>query len=133
MVKVKNKAVSKAQATTNVAAPTRVENGTKPSSLTLDDFTSEYREVVKALLALKRKNAAGAGNLNNPDLEKIVEQAVMRVVHVGQKQHIPPAKVIQMVAGGSDSARSQRSWQPQKALESRTGMLAGSSRLRKIG
>ncbi|MFJ5337233.1 hypothetical protein ACIPTZ_20175 [Pectobacterium sp. CHL-2024] len=124
------KAKSKTSATTKVVVFARIENGTKPQSLTLDDFTSEYREVVKELLALKRNNAAV---VNSATRENVVEQAVMRVVHVGQKQHIAPAKVRQMVVGGSESARSQRSWQPQKALERRSGMLAGSSRLRKIG
>ncbi|QOL14069.1 hypothetical protein [Dickeya dianthicola] len=133
MAKVRSKTVSKTPATTKVVVSARVENGTKPRSLTLDDFTSEYREVVKELLALKRKNAAGAVTLDDATHENVVEQAVMRVVHVGQKQHIAPAKVRQMIASGSEFARSQRSWQPQKALERRSGMLAGSSRLRKIG
>ncbi|ADM97802.1 hypothetical protein [Dickeya dadantii] len=133
MAKVKSKTVSKTPATTKVVVSARVENGTKPQSLTLDDFTSEYREVVKELLALKRKNAAGEATLDDATHENVVEQAVMRVVHVGQKQHIAPAKVRQMIASGSESARNQRSWQPQKALERRSGMLAGSSRLRKIG
>ncbi|MEI7186105.1 hypothetical protein [Dickeya dianthicola] len=129
MAKVK----SKTPATTKVVVSARLENATKPRSLTLDDFTSEYREVVKELLALKRKNAAGAATLDDATHGNVVEQAVMRVVHVGQKQHIAPAKVRQMIASGSEFARSQRSWQPQKALERRSGMLAGSSRLRKIG
>lgn len=133
MAKVKSKAANEAPANVKVVVSARAENVTKPRSLTLDDFTSEYREVVKELLALKRKNATGADNLNNPTLQNVVEQAVMRVVHVGQKQHIAPAKVRQMVASGSDSARGKRNWQSEKTLERRAGMLAGSSRLRKIG
>ncbi|MEG7406210.1 hypothetical protein V6D98_15700, partial [Serratia marcescens] len=78
-------------------------------------------------------NTVRAATPNDTTYESIIEQAVMRVVHVGQKQHIAPAKVRQIVAGGSESARTQRSWQPQKGLERRSGMLAGSSRLRKIG
>ena len=133
MAKVKGKAVSKTPSTAKVVVSARIENGTKPRSLTLDDFTSEYREVVKELLALKRKNAVRAATIDDAIHESIIEQAIMRVVHVGQKQHLAPAKVRQMVASSSESARSQRSWQPQKALERRSGMLAGSSRLRKIG
>ena len=133
MAKVKHKAVSEAPANVKAVVSARAENVTKPQSLTLDDFTSEYREVVKELLALKRKSATGAENLNNSTVQHVVEQAVMRVVHVGQKQRIAPAKVRQMVASGSDSARGKRNWQPEKALERRAGMLAGSPRLRKIG
>ncbi|MCS3432936.1 hypothetical protein [Klebsiella sp. BIGb0407] len=127
------KAKSKMPANEKVVVSAHIENGAKVQSLTLDDFTSEYREVVKELLVLKRKNAAGAASINNATHENIIEQAVMRVVHVGQKQHIAPAKVRQMVTGSAESARGQQSWQPQKALERRTGMLAGPSRLRKIG
>ena len=133
MAKVRSKSISTTPAIGNAVVSVRVGNGNKSRPLTLDDFTSEYREVVKELLALKRQNAAKSRNLDNPVLNRVVEQAVMRIVHVSQKQSIAPAKVRQMVSSGSNSALRQRSWQPQKDLERRSGMLAGASRLRKIG
>lgn len=57
-----------------------------------DDFTNEYRAVVKELLTLKRKNAVKSGNFDNPVLNRVVEQAVMRIVYVGQKQKMAPSK-----------------------------------------
>lgn len=105
----------------------------KPAALTLDDFTGEYRNIVKDVLAMKRNSALLSGKSANPVLVKVVEQAVMRVVHVGQKQSIAPSKVREMVAASSDAARSNPDWKPQKALERRAGMLAGSPRLRKLG
>lgn len=133
MAIVKRKSVNAAPATGKAIVSVHVENGKKPGPLTLDDFTSEYRAVVKELLTLKRKNAVKSGNFDNPVLNRVVEQAVMRIVYVGQKQKIAPSKVRQMVTSGSNSARSQRNWQPQKALERSSSMLAGASRLRKIG
>ncbi|EAA2596421.1 hypothetical protein EZ821_06825 [Salmonella enterica subsp. enterica serovar Adelaide] len=133
MAIVKRKSVNAASATGKAIVSVHVENGKKPGLLTLDDFTSEYRAVVKELLTLKRKNAVKSGNFDNPVLNRVVEQAVMRIVYVGQKQKIAPSKVRQMVTSSSNSARSQRNWQPQKALERSSGMLTGASRLRKIG
>lgn len=133
MAKVKRKSVNTTPASGNTIVSVHAENGKKPGPLTLDDFTSEYRAVVKELLILKRQSAIKSGDYDNPVLNKVVEQAVMRIVYVGQKQRIAPSKVRQMVASGSNSARSQRNWQPQKTLERSSGMLAGASRLRKIG
>ncbi|EBL1426530.1 hypothetical protein FPC62_07955 [Salmonella enterica] len=133
MAIVKRKSVNAASATGKAIVSVHVENGKKPGLLTLDDFTSEYRAVVKELLTLKRKNAVKSGNFDNPVLNRVVEQAVMRIVYVGQKQKIAPSKIRQMVTSSSNSARSQRNWQPQKALERSSGMLTGASRLRKIG
>ncbi|WP_368889387.1 hypothetical protein [Morganella morganii] len=133
MAIVKRKSVNAAPATGKAIVSVHVENGKKLTPLTLDDFTSEYRAVVKELLTLKRKNTVKSDNFNNPVLNRVVEQAVMRIVYVGQKQRIAPSKVRQMVTSGSNSARNQRNWQPQKALERSSGMLVGASRLRKIG
>ncbi|PKB91398.1 hypothetical protein A8A01_01410 [Ewingella americana] len=133
MAIVKRKSVNAAPATGKAIVSVYVENGKKPGPLTLDDFTSEYRAVVIELLTLKQKNEVKSGNFDNPVLNRVVEQAVMRIVYVGQKQRITPSKVRQMVISGSNSSRSQRNWQPQKALERSSGMLAGASRLHKIG
>lgn len=133
MAIVKRKSVNTIPATGETNVSVHVANGKKPAPLTLDDFTNEYRAVVKELLTLKHNNAVKSGNFDNPVLNRVVEQAVMRIVYIGQKQKIAPSKVRQMVISGSNSALSQRNWQPQKSLERSSGMLAGASRLRKIG
>lgn len=133
MAKVKSKFVPSSRSAPEQIAPARAGNKGKPAALTIDDFTGEYRDVVKEAVAMKRNNALLSGKPVNPALVTVVEQAVMRVVHVGQKQRIAPSKVKEMVAVSSDTARRNPDWQPEKSLERRAGMLAGSTRLRKLG
>jgi len=113
--------------------PKTISKDFKTTTLTLEDFSGEYRDVVKELLAMKRRKAQESGKSPNLIMNKVVEQAVMRVVDVGQKQHLSPSKVKQMVVSSSTAASRTPQWQPQKALERRAGMLAGSTRLIKIG
>lgn len=133
MAKVKSKFVPSSKSAPEQVAPSRAGKKSKSAVLTIDDFTGEYRDVVKEVVAMKRNNALLSGKPVNQAQVTVVEQAVMRVVHVGQKQRIAPSKVKEMVAVSSDAARRNPDWQPQKALERRAGMLAGSARLRKLG
>lgn len=133
MAKVKSIRVNFTQATPKAEAPSRTNKDVRPAALSLDDFTGEYRDVVKELVAIKRQISQASGNPANPTLNKIVEQAVMRIVHVGQKQRIAPSKVRKTVMTSSAQARTTPEWKPQPDLERRAGLLAGSAKLRKIG
>jgi len=133
MAKVKRISADFTPATSKAAAPSRTKKDDRPAALSLDDFTGEYRDVVKELVAMKRQISQESGKPANPILNKIVEQAVMRVVHVGQKQRIAPSKVRKTVMASSAQSRTTPEWKPQADLERRVGMLAGSAKLRKIG
>ncbi|WP_128085363.1 hypothetical protein [Pantoea deleyi] len=133
MAKVKRISEDFTPATSKATAPSRMNKDGTSSALSLDDFTGEYRDVVKELVAMKRQISQASGNPVNPVLNKIVEQAVMRIVHVGQKQRIAPSKVRKNVMASSAQSRITSEWKPQADLERRAGMLAGSAKLRKIG
>lgn len=133
MAKFKRIRANFTQATLKAEAPSRTNKDVRSAALSLDDFTGEYRDVVKELVAIKRQISQASGNPANPTLNKIVEQAVMRIVHVGQKQRIAPSKVRKTVMASSAQARTTPEWKPQPDLERRAGMLAGSAKLRKIG
>lgn len=136
MPKVKSIRASFTQTTSKAEAvevPSRIIKDVRPGTLSLDDFTGEYRDVVKELVAIKRQISQASGNPANPTLNKIVEQAVMRIVHVGQKQRIAPSKVRKTLMASYAQARTTPEWTPQPDLERRAGMLAGSAKLRKIG
>ncbi|MFV9671448.1 hypothetical protein ACNY68_20930 [Pantoea sp. KXB25] len=133
MAKVKSIRANFTQATSKAEASSRTDKDVRPAALSLDDFTGEYRDVVKELVAIKRQISQASGNPANPTLNKIVEQAVMRIVHVGQKQRIAPSKVKKTVMASSAQTRTTPEWKPQPDLERRAGMLAGSAKLRKIG
>lgn len=130
MAKSKTIRANFTQLISKAEAPSRPNKNVRPAALSLDDFTGEYRDVVKELVATKRQISQASGN---PALNKIAEQAVMRIVHVGQKQRIAPSKVRQTVLASSAQARTTPEWKPQPDLERRAGMLAGSAKLRKIG
>ncbi|MGC0820662.1 hypothetical protein WKH08_20670 [Pantoea agglomerans] len=133
MAKVKSIRANFTQATSKAEVPSRIIKDVKPAALSLDDFAGEYRDVVKELVAIKRQISQASGNPANPTLNKIVEQAVMRIVHVGQKQRIAPSKVRKTFMASYAQARTTPEWKPQPDLERRAGMLAGSAKLRKIG
>ncbi len=130
MAKSKTIRANFTQLISKAEAPSRPNKNVRPAALSLDDFTGEYRDVVKELVAIKRQISQASGN---PALNKIAEQAVMRIVHVGQKQRIAPSKVRKTVMASSAQARTTPEWKPQPDLERRAGMLAGSAKLRKIG
>lgn len=133
MAKSKTIRANFTQLISKAEAPSRPNKEVRPAALSLDDFTGEYRDVVKELVAIKRQISQASGNSANPILNKIAEQAVMRIVHVGQKQRIAPSKVRKTVMASSAQARTTPEWKPQPDLERRVGMLAGSAKLRKIG
>jgi len=133
MAKVKRISVDFTPATSKAGAPLRTSKDGRPAALSLDDFTGEYRDVVKELIAMKRQISKASGNPTNPILNKVIEQAVMRIVHVGQKQCIAPSKVKNTFMASSTQSRTTPEWKPQPDLERRAGMLAGSTKLRKIG
>lgn len=133
MAKVKRISANFTPATSKAVPPSRTNKDDRSATLSLDDFTGEYRDVVKELVAIKHQIYQASGKLANPTLNKIAEQAVMRVVHVGQKQRIAPSKVRKTFMASSAQARTTPEWKPQPDLERRVGMLAGSAKLRKIG
>lgn len=133
MARLKSKSAYKTPAHTDAAISARVENNLFLRKLTCDDFTNEYWAVVESTFYSKINKLIDNQVDFDDRFKHVIEQSIMRVVHVGQKQKLPPSKVSEMVMKSAEAAETYKKWIPQKNVERRAGMMVGSSRLRKIG
>lgn len=109
--------------------PLRSDNSSS-AALSYSDFRDGYRELLNNLfneLAICTPNSRALA------ISGARAQSIMRIVYIGQKQNIRPETVRLMVARSIEAGNNLSQWTPVPGVERRAGMLAGSSRLRKIG